>query len=222
MGQVIACGYRKLTIILASKTIKRISDDAMACIMGDIYVVETADSDPRGIPWGKVLQISICRVEEEGGFYDTAYSAAIQADPLDLGKDSLDYISERYGINAESLYIGIEEREAVARVRNVLVGRECVSFDVGEVFGRYLSFEPWDLTREVTLLPSISRFVPAQAKPLPDEKADPLETAYKKICPDDPAGTEGKKGAAERAQMTASILSALMEAGMFRSEYLDR
>ncbi len=190
--------------------------------MDGIYVVETAASDPRGLPWGKVLQISVCRVDGDGGFYETAYSGSIQADPLDLGKESLDYISDRYGISAESLYLGVPEEEAASRAREILVGKECVSFDVGEVFGRYLSYEPWDLAREVTLLPSVSRFLPAQAMMLPSEEADPLAKAYEAICPGDPAGVGNGKGAAERTQMTASVLSALISAGLFRSESPDQ
>ncbi len=183
--------------------------------MDGILVTEIAETDPKGLPWGKVIQIAVCRLDQDGGFYDTVLTESIKADPLDLGKPALDRLSEVYGVNAENLYLGEDEGLVVERAKSVLVGSECISFDVGMVFGGYLCYEPWDLTREVTLYPSMSRFLPAQAVPIEGESVDPLRKAYETMCPGDPAGVGDGKGAYERAQMSASVLSALIRAGLF-------
>lgn len=178
------------------------------------FAVETAATGPMGFPLDKVVQIAICEIH--GGEFETVFAESIRTDPLDLGKEPLDLLSEMYGIHAEDLYSGVPEESVVDKVRGMLVGQECVSFDVVEVFGKFLSYEPWNLASQATLLPSVSRFLPAAATALPEEDVDPLKKAYDVLCPGDPAGTEGEKGAQARAQMTASVVCALTEAGLFR------
>ena len=183
-------------------------------IMDGILVTEIAETDPRGLPWGKVVQIAICKVDTETGFYETVLSESIKEDPLDLGKKSLDHLSDTYGINAETLYMGSEVDDVVDRVIDAVAGAECISFNVS-TFGAYLCYEPWNLNGLVTLYPSMSRFLPAPAVALEDENVDPLRKAYDIMCPGDIAGVGEGKGAFERAQMSASVLSALIRAGLF-------
>ena len=196
-------------------TVKRISDSVIRDDMTSIFAVETAATGPRGFPMDKVVQIAICEIR--GGEYETVFAEHVQTDPRDLGKEPLDYLSENYGIHAEDLYSGVPEEFVVGKVQGILVGQECVSFDVGEVFGRHLSYEPWNLAMRATLLPSLDRFLPAAATVLPDEDSDPLRKAYDVLCPGDPAEVGEGKGAPERARMTASVVSVLTEAGLFRS-----
>ena len=182
--------------------------------MDKTFAVETVATGTKGFPWDKVVQIAVCEIC--GGTYRTVFAGCIGSDPRDLGKEPLDRLSSLFGIHAEDLYGGEPEESVVEKVRGILVGQECVSFDVGEVFGKFLSYEPWNLASEATLLPSVCRFLPAAATVIPDEDEDPLRKAYSTLCPGDPAGTGGKGGAPERAQMTASVVCALTEAGLFR------
>ncbi len=193
-----------------------ISEFGISPFMDGILVVEIAETDPRGLPWGRAVQVAACRLDPEDGFYEAVLSDTVMVDPRDLGKAALDRLSDIYGIGAEALYLGEDERMVADRVRKVLSGSECISFDVGLVFGGYLSYEPWDLAGEVTLYPSMSRFLPAQAVPLEGEAVDPLAKAYSALCPGDPAEVGGGKGAEDRARMSASVLSALVRAGLFR------
>ncbi len=182
--------------------------------MDKILVTEIAETDSRGLPWGRVVQIAICSVDPETGIYDTVLSETVKADPLDLGKPALDHLLDVYGVNTEELYLGEEEDVVVDRVIDAVAGSECISFDVS-TFGCFLCYEPWNLNGLVTLYPSMSRFLPSQATPLEEEKVDPLRKAYDIMCPGDTAGVGDGKGAYERAQMSASVLSALIRAGMF-------
>jgi len=182
--------------------------------MDSIMVTEIAETDPRGLPWGRVIQVAVCRVDPESGIYDTVLNETVKADPLDLGKPALDRLLDVYGINTEELYLGEDQDVVSERLIDVLAGADCVSFDVG-TFGNFLCYEPWNLNGLATFYPSMSRFLPAQAVPLEDEKVDPLRKAYDIMCPGDTAGVGERKGAYERAQMSASVLSALIRAGLF-------
>ncbi|MBR4227131.1 MAG: hypothetical protein IKR86_10295 [Candidatus Methanomethylophilaceae archaeon] len=185
--------------------------------MDEIMVVEIAETDPRGLPWGKVVQVAACRVDQETGIFESVLSESVRSDPIDLGKAALDRLSEVYGVNAESLYMGEDVGVVAERVIDAVAGSDCISFEVS-TFGGFLCYEPWNLNGLVTVYPSMSRFLPAQAVPLEGEAADPLRKAYETMCPGDPVGVGGGKGAYERAQMSASVLAALIRAGLFRRE----
>ena len=124
--------------------------------MDEVYVVQVATTGPKGAPSDGVAQICICRMLPDGSDFDTVYDAELSMDPRDIGKESLDYMSENYGLNAEGLYAGEACEDVVKEVQRIIFGRECTSYNVGNVFGMHLNFEPWDCTRRLTLLPSIS------------------------------------------------------------------
>ena len=124
--------------------------------MDEVYVVEIAATGPKGMPSDTVVQIGICRMLADGSDFDTVYDATVALDPKDLGKESLDYMMECHGIAPEELYVGVDEKTVVSEVQGIIFGKECASYNVGNVFGKYLNFEPWDCTRNLTLLPSIS------------------------------------------------------------------
>ncbi len=173
--------------------------------MDEVYVVEAAFSGPKAFPVDKVIQVAVCRMHANGMDFDTVYDSMVFADPMDLGKDSLDYIEENYGITAESLYSAPEEDVVVKELRGKLIDKECTSFDVNRTFGRFLCVEPWDLNGELTLLPSI-------ASRLPSEHCSDIKDAYDYVTPDNPMGIAGST-AMDRCLMSTSILMKLRQTG---------
>lgn len=178
--------------------------------MDDVFVVEAAFSGPRGFPLDRVIEVSVCRMHKDGNDFDTLYDSFVFADPMDLGKDSLDFIQENYGITAETLYASPEEETVVKELREKLGDdAECTSFNVNRTFGQFLCVEPWDLNGEVTLLPSIS-------SRLPPEYSNSLKDAYDYVTPGNPMGIEGKTSM-DNCLMATSIMMKLRQTGFFRS-----
>ena len=137
------------------------------------------------------------------------YNSTVFADPMDIGKDSLDYIQENYGMTAEVLYaspeVGIVAKELLEKLRDT----EATSFDVNRTFGQFLCVEPWDLNGELALFPSIS-------SRLPPEHSSDLKDAYDYVTPGNPMQIEGKT-AMDRCLMSTSIMMKLRQTGFFRS-----
>lgn len=175
--------------------------------MDDVYVVEAAFTGPRGFPMDRVIEVAVCRMHRDGEDFDTVYDSFVQADPMDIGKDSLDFIQENYGVTAETLYaappVEVVAKELLEKLRDT----ECTSFDVNHTFGRFLCVEPWDLNGELELFPSIS-------SRLPPEYCKTLEEAYDYVTPGNPMGVEGRT-AMDRCLMSTSIMMKLRKTGYF-------
>lgn len=184
--------------------------------MDDVYVVEVACTGPKGVPDDAVAEIAVCRVLADGSDFDTVYNDGIALDPLDLGKGPLDYMQENYGILPEELYAGSDIGRVVSDFQAVTFGRDCTSYDVGSVFGRHLSFEPWDATGNLTLLPSISVRLPRELRGPPRDEHVLIRRAYEALCPGDPAEVGDGMRALHLAQMASSVLMALRSRGLYR------
>ena len=182
--------------------------------MDDVYVTEIATSGPKGMPSDTVVQVAVCRMFADGSDYDTVFEGTLAIDPLDLDKASRDYMEQRFGITAETLYAGEDPKGLVKRFQSVVFGKECTSYDVNWTFGKFLCFEPWDTTRELTLLPSYSMRLDRELR-TPPEGVSEIRHAYNKMCPDDPLGVGKGEGAAERAQMSTGIMMRLRSDGFF-------
>ncbi|MBE6528618.1 MAG: hypothetical protein E7Z64_05600 [Thermoplasmata archaeon] len=175
--------------------------------MDDVYIVECAVTGPSGFPADRVVEVAVCRMFKDGTDFDTIYDSFIFADPLDLGKDSLDYLQDNYGITAETLYSAPSESEVVKEVLAKLKDKECTSFNVNFTFGRFLCVEPWDLNGELTLFPSI-------ASRLPMEYSKTLRDAYDYVTPGNPMDVKGDT-AMDRCLMSTSIMMKLRQTGYF-------
>lgn len=181
--------------------------------MDDVYVVEVATTGPKGLPVDSVAEVAVCRMMADGSDFDTVFSETVELDPRDLGKGPLDYMSENYGIEAEDLYGGSPAEEVASRLQDVIYGKECTSYNVGNVFGKHLSFEPWDCAREVPLLPSISVRLDRDYKGAPEQEHILIRKAYDELCPGDPAMVGGGRRAIDLAQMAVSVMMLLRRGG---------
>ncbi|MBQ7979921.1 MAG: hypothetical protein IJ248_09275 [Candidatus Methanomethylophilaceae archaeon] len=175
--------------------------------MDDVYVVEVAATGPKGFPQDRVVQVSVCRMHRDGTDFDTVYDSLVFADPMDLGKDSLDYLSDNYGITAEMLYVSPPEDVVVKELFDKLQDKECTSFNVNRTFGQFLCVEPWDLNGEITFLPSISGRIPP-------EYAKDIKTAYDYVTPGNPMSVQGTNSM-DQCLMSTSIMMKLRQSGYF-------
>lgn len=183
--------------------------------MDEVYVVEIATTGPKGAPDDGVAEVAVCRMLADGSDFDTVYDGSVLMDPRDLGKDALDHLTNVYGIKPEELYSG-EDLDIVAKgLQKTIFGKECTSYNVGNVFGKHLSFEPWDCAREVTLLPSISSRLDADLRGPPETEHELIRKAYDSLCPGDPACVGGGRRAMDLAQMATSVLMVLRKDGWF-------
>ena len=173
--------------------------------MDDVYVVEAVFTGPKGFPMDKVVEVAVCRMHRDGTDYDTVYESTVFSDPMDLGKDALDYILENSGITAEMLYASTPEDVVVKELTAKLRDTECTSFNVNRTFGQFLCVEPWDLNGELTLLPSIS-------SRLPPEYSKDLKAAYDYASPGNPMKVEGSR-AMDLCLMSTSIMMRLRQGG---------
>ena len=185
--------------------------------MDEVYVVEVSTTGPKGAPADAVAQIAVCRMLPDGSDFDTVYDATVAMDPKDLGKESLDHLSGCFGINPEDLYLGEDLDRVVRDVQEIIFGKECTSYNVGNVFGKHLNYEPWDCTRNLTVLPSISMRLDPELKGPPEREHELIRTAYDGLCPGDPACVGDGKGAPDLAHMAVSVLMRLRAEGWYRS-----
>ena len=175
--------------------------------MDDVYVVEAAYTGPKGFPVDRVIEVSVCRMLKDGSDFDTVYDSFVFTDPMDIGKDSLDYIEQNYGITAEALYTAPDEETVAKELIGKLKDKECTSFNVSRTFGEFLCVEPFDLNGEVTFLPSIS-------SRLPLEHSRDLRDAYDYVTPGDPLEISGRTSM-DQCLMSTSIMMRLRQSGYF-------
>lgn len=180
-------------------------------------MVEIATTGPSGYPRDTVSEIAICRMLPDGSDFETVYNDGVALDPRDVGKASLDYMEESYGIVPEDLYAGSDIARVASDVQKIIFGKDCTAYNIGNVFGKYLSFEPWNCARNVTMLPSISVRLPSDLKGAPESEHILIRNAYESICPGDPAMVGEGRRAIHLVQMAASVLIALRRNGLARS-----
>ncbi len=184
--------------------------------MGEILVIELNGTGPKGYPDDLVAEIAVCRILPDYGDFDTVYQKTVSHDPLNLGRQSLEWIYEKSGMPAEEFYYGTGMAEIASEVKEIVGGNEVACFDVREVFGKYLLYEPWDMTFDVTVLPSVSfRISSGKGSDKTAEINGRISSAYLDMYPGDPAGIGRGRRALHLAQMTSMILIGLRRAGLY-------
>lgn len=175
--------------------------------MDDVYIVEASFTGPKGFPIDKAVEVAVCRMHRDGNDFDTVYQSFVFTDPMDIGKDALDYLQEQYGITAEMLYAAPPIDVVAKELHDKLVDTEATSFDVNRTFGQFLCVEPWDLNGELSLFASIS-------SRLPPEYSSSLREAYDYVTPGNPMDVHGST-AMDRCLMSTSIMMKLRQTGFF-------
>lgn len=182
-----------------------------------IFVVETITSGAQGYPYDEVLSIGVCSVDLEKGDFDSVYDAVIRKEPKYLGKAKLDYAEAR-GLNVSELYTGVPEAQVAKEFKELIKGRYVTSYDIRQEFQRYFTNNPWDITLEAHIMPSIMARQPISFRcKVPEDEPDIIVKAYRKMFrKTDPANVGKGRGALELAQMASQIMLNLYEREKYR------
>ena len=183
-----------------------------------ILVIETITDGAMGYPYDEILSIGICSVDADAGEFESVYDAVVAVEPKYVGKTKLDY-AESKGLDVPSLYSGVPLEDIVKEFKKIVKGNYVTSYDIRQEFGRYLTRDPWDVTLETHVMPSIMSRQPISLKcKYPEDEADTIRKAYRRMFRNDPANVGRGKGALELSQMASQILIDLRSRGKYRSD----
>ena len=173
----------------------------------EIFVIQALPSGPDGFPYDEIVDIAVCMVDLEKSTYRTVYHNVIFYDPKALGKKKLDYLAGNGGIFAEEIYAGDPEKKVAEEISEIIDGKNIAAYDSRQVFGRYMTFDPWDITYRSTVMPSVSAKMPISLKcRSPDEEPITIRKAYKRLLRNDPACIGTGRRAIHLAQMSAELM----------------
>jgi len=174
----------------------------------DVCVLQVVTDGPGGFPEDEVVDIGICGIDLENMEAESIYSMFISYDDPVLTEEKKKYLAGN-GISADDLRKGAPIGSVSADVKRILDGRSVASFDIRNVFYRYMVNEPWDLTKEVSVMPSICSRLPRSLNKGPSEENLAIRNAYRKIFNDDIMDVGEGKRALDHALMSSAILMEL-------------
>ena len=177
-----------------------------------IYIVETLTDGDYGFPLDRIAEIGICRVDPETKDVESLYSSRIRLEEGSFTAKQRDYLENHVGIRISELQDAPEIDTVIEEVADILTGQTVTSFDIGMSINRFLAFEPWCLTHEMTVMSSVGSGVPEEMKgPDPKDERSAIRNAYDAIYPNDtPAARDGDT-ALDMAIRTAFILLGVRE-----------
>ncbi|MDD2626079.1 MAG: hypothetical protein WCQ63_00645 [Methanomethylophilus sp.] len=180
-----------------------------------IFVIETITDGEAGFPYDEILSIGVCSVDVDAGDFDSVYHANIYYDPRHLGRSKLDYAEAR-GLKIAEIYDGIPEVQAAKELKGVIRGQYVTSYDIRQEFTKYLVNDPWDVTLETHIMPSvmIRQSISLRCK-TPGDEPGIIVKAYRRTFRNDPANVGRDRSALALAQMTAQLLLDLRARGKY-------
>jgi hypothetical protein len=182
----------------------------------EVYVIQALPSGPDGFPYDEIVDIAVCRVDIEKKEYTLVYHNVIYYDPKHLGKKKLDYLSSICGLAAEEIYAGDPEKKVAEEVMSIIDGKNIAAFDGKQEFGRYMAFDPWDITYRSTVMPSVSAKMPISLKcRFPSDEPVTIRKAYRRLLRNDPANVGHGRRAVHLAQMTSEIMFYMRDKGKY-------
>lgn len=183
---------------------------------GDVYVVQAVTTGPGGCQTDSVVQIGIAAADYRSDEAESAYFETVRpARPLTGAQRAW---LEEAGLAPEKAEAGVPAAEAAEEVRRLLKGSYLASFDVGGAIGRHLVYEPWDLTGDVSIMPSICGKLPFPAGGVPADENRAAEAAYDLLYPGDARGVGGGRTALDFALKAAFVLLDLRARGLYRRQ----
>lgn len=181
----------------------------------DVYVVQIITSGANGFPDDEVVDIGICGLDLERMEADSVYSMTIRYDVDAWPQEKRDYLAQS-GITADMVRSGAASDDVSHDVKELLNGGSAASFDIRNVFYRYMVNEPWDLTKEVSVMPSICSRLPASQRCIsPPDENEKILYAYGRMFPDSPADLSEGPRALDYALMSSAILMELRKKGRY-------
>ena len=183
----------------------------------DMYVISLVTTGEGGYPRDEVVEVAICGVDTELMDIESVYSSTVLI-PADRWTDErLRYVMEEHGLSQEELENARDVEKVSQEVKGIRHGHVVTSFNVKSDFFGHLLYEPWDLTGEASIAPSIN-LRSAEACRLPFELRDGgnvLALTYDTMFPSDPAQVDGGHRALDDALRASTILLELRRAGLY-------
>lgn len=154
----------------------------------EVFVIQAITDGEYGFPLDRVCEIGICRVDLGRRTVDSVYSARVFLEEGSFTKKQRSYFEESTGEPVSILSDGMPLEVVVEDVKALLRGGTVTSFDVSFTIKRFLINEPWDISKEMTVMASAGRGIPASVlgdRPKNENLA--IESAYSHLFPDDSA-----------------------------------
>lgn len=207
-----------------------------------VLIIDTETTGLRGIPEDRVLKIGIAEYDGNSGKISPVYSEMIRYDDIvefDSKYVNIDgsrriWIYRNSDMRMEDTLNAAKDLDTVVKeVRNIVSGKEVMSYNVGFDFGKFLDREPWCLNdcchREIDIMEMATEKVYelAESDSIEDkglrerllrereesyypEKWVRSIDAYRVLCPEDPMKLEGMRHRAiDDAVMEGWILKSL-------------
>ena len=182
----------------------------------EIFVVQVLPSGPDGFPYDEIVDIAVCRVDLDKSEYSTVYHNVIYYDPKYLGKKKLDHLMAIGKLTAEEIYAGDPEKKVADEVMGIIEGKNIAAFDGKHEFGRYMTYDPWDITYRTTVMPSVSSKMPVSLKcRFPSDEPVTIRKAYRRLLKNDPARIGTGRRAMHLAQMTSELMIHMRAKGKY-------
>lgn len=189
-----------------------------------VYVVDTETTGLYGCDRGdRVVDIGIVEVDTERGTVMPVYSEIVGYDVSGWSEDQKNaWIFGHSDLTLEQVASGKPLDEVIGDVRLILDGHVAASYNEAFDFSKFLLQRPWSV--RCTLAPDIMlrahRLIDGDHLFSDGSSWPKLETAYRGLCPDDPAHLDGPQ--AHRALSDAVVASYVMLALIGRGEYPAR
>lgn len=189
-----------------------------------VFVVDTETTGLCGCDRGdRVVDIGIVEVDTERGTVMPVYSEIVGYDVSGWSEDQINAWIFSHSDLTLDMVARAEPLEEIARdVRLILDGNVAASYNEAFDFDKFLFKSPWNV--DCALAPDIMlrahRLIDGDHLFSDGSSWPKLETAYRGLCPDDPAHLDGPQ--AHRALSDAVVASYVMLALIGRGEYPAR
>ncbi len=175
-----------------------------------VFVIQVLSDGNYGFPLDRIVEIGIVKVDIESSTVESVYSERIFLEDGSFTKKQREYLRNISGLDVSDLSNGRKLEDVISDVKRIISGKTITSFDISFTVKKFLMFEPWDITKEMTVMASIKSGVPSKYLPL--EKMDEnalIKYTYDLFFPDDSKCIGSGKSALDYALMSAEIMLAL-------------
>ncbi len=179
----------------------------------DISVVEVITNGPDGYPSDGIVQIAVTEIGRGGDVVSSLFET-VKSDTDRWTQLEREYVRSK--VSPEDIANGVDAVTASADLKKVLAGKDVTSFDVSNTFNGYLIYEPWDLTHEVSVLPSVGSRLPGNLRSgRPYSENSRINKAYSSMYPDDEPAVGDGNTALDYALRTSYIILKMKDAGLY-------
>jgi hypothetical protein len=179
----------------------------------DALFIEIIADGPEGYPKDGIIQIGIAAADFESGEAESVLFETVSSKRSEWTERHTEYVGTKIGDT--DLAAGFPLEDVVRDVKRVLADKVVSSFDISNTFGGYLIFNPWDLTHETSVMPSVCSRIPGGEHGFPADENERITKAYDRMFPDDDHGLSGGKNALDYALMTAYMAIELRSHGLY-------